>query len=273
MKHNYLQKVITIDSRKTGPSVVLLAGIHGNEPAGILAFRELKKLKIIRGKIQLIYGNIRAIQRKKRFIDSDLNRLFRLKNKLIQKQINSYEYQRSREIMPLLDRADILLDIHSTSKKTLPFVICGLNAVNIVSCFPFNIRCYGFDKTYPGSTSYYMNTKKGKIGIGIECGQHNDKLAAHRAITCVKILLSRLKMIRGKKYKIKKQKIYKALEIYITKTDKFKLEKNFKNFENINNGQLIATDGNDKIISRKNQFILFAKDRHKKGEEGFLYLE
>lgn len=263
--------IIILDSNILGPTISIVSGIHGNEPVGISAFKELKKLKIIRGRIQLIYGNVRAIRRKKRFIDTDLNRLFQPKNQLTQKQIKSYEYKRSREIMLFLDKADILLDIHSTSKKTPPFIICESNSRKIVRYFPFKIRCYGFDAIHPGSTDYYMN-QKGKIGIGIECGQHNDKLVVKRAIWCIKILLIFLKMIKGRKLEAKKQTIYKTTGIYKTKTNRFVLTKNFRNFEAVSKNQIIATDGKDKIISKNNQFIIFAQNNNRVSAEGFVYL-
>ncbi|MBI5306654.1 succinylglutamate desuccinylase/aspartoacylase family protein [Candidatus Wolfebacteria bacterium] len=263
--------IFILDSKKPGPTVILIAGIHGNEPAGILAFEKLKKIKLFYGKIYFIFGNLLAIKNKKRFIDADLNRLFISKNQLTKKQIKSREYNRSRKIMRFLKKADVLLDIHSTSKKSPPFIICEQNANKIVSYFPFKIRCYGFGGIQTGSTDNYMN-QNNKIGICIECGQHNDKNVSQRAINCVQILLNCLKMIKREKLKIKKQTIYKASEIYITKTDEFKLVKKFNNFEKISKRQLIALDGAKKIISQKDQIIIFAKDC-KKNEEGFVFLK
>src|SRR5689334_15905497 len=62
-----------------GPTVVVIGGIHGNEPAGVLAAHlvlgELRARSAkLRGKAIALSGNRLALQHGLRFLDRDLNR-------------------------------------------------------------------------------------------------------------------------------------------------------------------------------------------------------
>ena len=76
--------------KQPGPTVVFFAGIHGNEPAGINALNSvIPKLKSnnICGEVFGVYGNIRALELNKRFIEFDLNRLWTLEQiKLLEQE-------------------------------------------------------------------------------------------------------------------------------------------------------------------------------------------
>ncbi len=80
-----IERVIgTIDGNSDGRQVVFFAGIHGNEPAGIVALKRvinrIKEAGIpFHGKLWALEGNLPALQANKRFIDKDLNRIWHTK--------------------------------------------------------------------------------------------------------------------------------------------------------------------------------------------------
>ena len=59
-----------------------------------------------------------------------------------------YEIQRLREIIPYLDRSDILLDIHNTIGPSRPFLISeyGTEINNII---PVDVALTGLDELCP----------------------------------------------------------------------------------------------------------------------------
>ena len=63
-----------------GPTLILLGGIHGNEPAGVLALRgahshySKRSDPMIRGEVVFLAGNTRALLTRTRYVDEDLNR-------------------------------------------------------------------------------------------------------------------------------------------------------------------------------------------------------
>ena len=123
--------MITLDTIKgahSGPYVVILGSVHGNERVGAMVVDALSEIlkseqsvKKMHGMLDLIVGNPRAYAANTRFIDYDLNRLF-IEDRVDDAPTSSYEVQRAEELKPYLRKADYLLDIHSTIKPSVPFV-------------------------------------------------------------------------------------------------------------------------------------------------------
>jgi len=275
MMFEYLEKIITIDSGENGPTVTLMGGVHGNESCGVEILNKLKnKLKIKRGKVFIIFGNPKAIKKNIRQTQENLNRIFREEKDLTQKEKKSYEYKRSREIIPFLIKSDILLDLHSSyTQKSIPFIICEKNSLDLAKILPSSVVCFGFDDIHPGSTDYFMNKKK-KKGICIECGATGSKKANKIARVSVNAVLSYLKMVDTKsKSQIKNnQQSLRVSSIYKTKTNNFTLRKKFNDFEKVKEGELIGVDGKEKIYSDSSQAIVFAGNCNKIGSEAFVLL-
>src|SRR3989344_8138146 len=137
-------RLIEKQGKNNGKTIVILAGIHGNEICGIKAFDKLiPKLEIESGKVIFIYANIEAIKQNKRFIEFNLNRAFLKKQP---KEIeNTLEGKTAKEIMPYLEKADLMLDIHaSNSSESVPFLICNEKNIILANALPVEIVTYNF---------------------------------------------------------------------------------------------------------------------------------
>ena len=179
-----------------------------------------------------MYGNERAIELKVRQLGMNLNRAFLPDELLSEAQKATYEYVRSREMMDVMSTCDATLDVHSSPTAGSPvFAICEPNAFAIVENFPCSIRCSGFDAVEPGSTEYSMNSI-GKVGVGVECGNHADPQAFERAKACAYAFLAHFGMVDVPTRKIA-QASYRAASKYLTKTDSFKVVRRFADFERI----------------------------------------
>ncbi len=122
----------TFDSGVAGPHVMLTAVTHGNELCGAIAldflFRE--GVRPVRGKLSLGFVNHAAYHTfdaddpsASRFIDEDFNRTWG--EDVLDGPRNTVETRRAREIRPIIDTVDYLLDIHSMQHKTVPLMMCG----------------------------------------------------------------------------------------------------------------------------------------------------
>lgn len=120
------------DSRRPGPHVLLLALSHGNEIAGAVALDRLLAEELVptRGKLTFGFVNIAAFERfdprqptLSRFIDEDINRVWDLAT--LDGPRRSIELERAREIRPMLDSADAVLDLHSMLWPSDPLMLCG----------------------------------------------------------------------------------------------------------------------------------------------------
>jgi predicted deacylase len=141
-----------------GPHVAILGGIHGNERIGVRVLDALRRsllltdppdARIVRGTITLVYGNEAALRIGKRGSTphADLNRCFPL-NCMDMDASHSdsrdkhrhtgmhggdgswlYEHTRARQLAPILQESDVVLDLHATNKPSMPFVrIAGASA-------------------------------------------------------------------------------------------------------------------------------------------------
>src|SRR5688500_8439811 len=73
----YERGVGTVRGRDAGPTLIVVGGIHGNEPAGIRAVeRVIARLseRDLRGELVAFGGNLGALRLGRRFIAKDLNR-------------------------------------------------------------------------------------------------------------------------------------------------------------------------------------------------------
>lgn len=253
-----------------GPKSVIFAGIHGNEKCGVLAFEKvLKDLDIENGEVTFVYGNPRAIEQNVRFTEANLNRMFKPDKEITLDEKNSYEYDRAQYLKDFLNQADCLLDIHASfTLDSKPFVICEPNANNIVQYLPFDLVVHGFDEHEPGGTDYYMN-KIGKTGICVECGYLGDIKSTDIAVETIYSFLKAVGHIKSVLTAIDKNHI-SVYYLYHTKTDDFKIAKDFKDFEEILQGTLIAMDGDIEVRADRDCYIIFARNRNKIGDEGFL---
>lgn len=249
---------------------IVLAGVHGDEACGIEAFKQvLPNLKIEFGKVYFGYGNPKAIQEGKRFIEANLNRLFKPDALVSHEERQTYEYQRAQYIKRYLDQAGALLDIHAShSPVTQPFLIGEPKTAAISRYLPIDLIVSGFDDLQPGGTDSYMN-RAGKMGLCVECGYLGNPQSTNVAMECLYAFLKARGHIQNDLKKRDDQKHIKIREIYKTQSDCFRLTKTFNDFEDVEAGQIIGKDGNEPIKASKAGVILFARDRDTRHIEAF----
>ncbi|MBM3647330.1 MAG: succinylglutamate desuccinylase [Alphaproteobacteria bacterium] len=118
------------DSGKPGPTVMVAALTHGNEVSGAIVVDALlaRGLKPRNGTLIFSFNNIEAYQRfdpknpfKSRMIDEDFNRTW---GRLDQPP-TTLEARRAQAVRPFVERADVLLDLHSMHDDCVPLMLCG----------------------------------------------------------------------------------------------------------------------------------------------------
>lgn len=119
-------------SGEPGPHLILLSLIHGNELAGAIVLAQLLAAGFTPrcGRLTFGFANLDAFHRfdpldpiASRYIDEDLNRVWDLG--LLEGSRRSAELQRAREMRPILESADVLLDLHSMLWPSDPLILCG----------------------------------------------------------------------------------------------------------------------------------------------------
>jgi hypothetical protein len=92
-----------------GRRVHVIAALHGNEKGPVRALED--------SDIEFTLGNPKAYAANTRYIDRDLNASFKIQAD------SSYEAGRASELLNEIHAADLVIDFHTTSAVTRPFVI------------------------------------------------------------------------------------------------------------------------------------------------------
>ncbi len=194
-----------VEGPGTGPTLIVVGGLHGNEPAGVEALRRiLPRLAadpsgIVAGRVVGLAGNRKALKAKCRYLMHDLNRYWqpervaRLRAASTPLSGEDEELvELDREIVGLLEEAEgevYLLDLHTTSGPDLPFATLDDSLCNRPFAFAFPVPVVlGLEEELVGTLSIHVETM-GVITAGFESGQHDDPAAVERAQAAIWIAL------------------------------------------------------------------------------------
>lgn len=279
------------------PTIIVFAGIHGNEKAGVIALENIMKTiqkneLSFRGNFYAVKGNLSALQSNQRFVDIDLNRIWtRSRVRNLSKEtstITEIEEQKSlynliKEIITYNSGPYYFLDLHTTSSKTIPFITISdsLNNRRFTAKFKLPI-ILGIEEYLDGPLLTYLN-EFGHISLGFEAGQHDDSTSIQHCESFIWMALVKSRCISKRRlssyntYKAVLQK-YKSSSFYhikykysIAEDECFKMRKGYVNFQKITKKEALATsDGTSiKAMDSGKIFMPLYQDQ---GEDGFFII-
>lgn len=264
-------------SDRPGPHVLVNALTHGNEICGMVAATHLLdagvRPKI--GTLTVSFANVEAynafdINRpyENRQLVHNLNRIW-LKGMLDGVE-QSPELRRARELRPVLDVADYVLDIHSTRAPVQPFWVYpefernADLALAIGSPLVHLVMPLG---AAPGTgvTGYGRHGEADIDGgaVVVECGQHFSQSAADLAIDVTLRFLSHLGLtdpMPGGADRVVARR-FRLLEVHMVKTDSFAFVRPVLGFETFRKNELIAVDAGNEIRSPCDGCTIFMPTR------------
>ena len=180
-----IEYATTIDSGKPGPHVMITALAHGNEICGAIVLDELLRacIRPLQGKLTLLFCNIAAFERfdpdqpeASRWVEEDFNRVWT--TEVLDGPRNTVDLQRARIIRPLIDSADLLLDIHSMQHPSDPLLLAGPLAKGRVLAtevgYPALAVCDSGHAAGRRMRDYagFGDAASPKNALLVECGQH-----------------------------------------------------------------------------------------------------
>lgn len=287
-----------------GPTVVILTGMHGNEPAGVHAMNHILNTlegieQPIRGNLLALRANIRALERNKRYIDEDMNRIWfpsimKHVRKTPEDELESSERVELKRLLAILDEIKnnasdenppILADVHTFSAEGWMFSITSSDPRQRKLLSNIHVpMVFGIEETLHGTAlGHYMN--KGFISFGLEGGQHRGELTELNTRSALILLLNAVGCIEKEyvkdlpKYEQHLRSHTKNLPVetelvyqhIIEPEDEFKMRPGYKNFQPVKKGEWLASDQKGRIHARCDGFILMPLYQNQ-GDDGFFII-
>ncbi len=255
------------DSGHKGPELVIQALTHGNEICGANALLWLLEndIRPTKGAMTLIFANVEAYKTfdpqrpfASRCLNVDMNRVWHASQLT---RPDSHEALRAIELLPFIENADSLLDLHSTTFAVTPMLIYPDNACNRQFAdqlaFPFPHLLYDLGSYHTGMLiSEHERHSDGGFSLVAECGQHFAKSTSQQALATTLRFLQLHGMLKDTielpdwgyspdsnagHYRI--DRVLKA------ESEKFRFVELFKGFEQFDKGELIAIDDQELIAA------------------------
>ena len=284
-----------------GPGLIVTAGVHGNEPSGIIAFKNVWESIVrtkpkFKGELTGLAGNMAALSNNVRLIDKDLNRVCFVENEEKLKAGIDLGYHESVEFLALVrefeaaqhDGISLLyfLELHTTSSASQPYISVNRdnNSYQFASKFPLPV-VKGIEDYIPGHVDYYLN-HKGHVGCTIEAGQHDalSSIANHEAVIWLALVyigcLDKEDIPDFEAHYEKLNKLGAGLPssfevIYryeIGEEETFKMNPGYVNFQKVSKGEILARSDGRNIVSEWDARI-FMPLYQAEGKDGFFIVE
>lgn len=286
---------------ETGPRLIVLGAVHGNEVCGPQAIaRAIEdcregRLTILRGEVTFVpIANPKAYRQKTREGDRNLNRDMREKP-----QPANYEDRIGNRLCALLRGHDMLLDIHSFTREGPPFVFFGPEdntgtlepfrharaEAAFAACLGTRLLIHGWLDIYArligarerlglpplsltegfGTTEYMRFA--GGYGVTLECGRHDDPASADVGHAAIHNALAHLGLTDALPPPPPRPAIIHMDELVLCEAPGDRLEGNWNTGDAVAAGQLIArrADG-EPISATRDSMMIFPNTTPKPGE-------
>jgi len=282
-----------------GARLIVVGGIHGNEPCGTAAIRRVLqdihvgRLSIVAGQVTFVpVANPLARERNRRMGDRDLNRGLAPTD-----DPRAFEDHVANWLCPLLAQHDALLDLHSFQAPGEPFVMLGppnnsgelepfghaqqeealalrLGVQRIVDGW-FSTYAEGAERRGGqmldgiGTTEYMRRV--GGWALTLECGQHADPRSAEIAYRAILHALAHLRIVDGPDPDpVGDVEELRLFRVFDRESEDDRFSRAWKSFDPVQAGETIATrrDGTH-LNAEFDCHVVFPDANAKAGHEWF----
>jgi predicted deacylase len=177
--------VWTFASERAGPHVLVQALTHGNEVCGAIALDWLldSGMRPVRGVLTICFANVAAYRTfdpaepfSSRCVDEDFNRLWT--PEVLESSRTSIELERARELRPLYDDVEYLLDLHSMTDPCPALAMAGQQRKGVLLAQALGMPPYIIvDGGHAAGRrlrdyAFFDDPDDRRNALLVECGQH-----------------------------------------------------------------------------------------------------
>lgn len=275
-----------LSSPVPGPTLIVIGGMHGNEPAGAIALsgivsRLAEGPGLARGDFLALAGNLSALSQNQRYIDEDLNRCF----DGVEHPTISTERREQTELLQTIESAIgrarggiVLMDLHTTSGGGAPFSVFAdtMASRNFAIRFPVPV-VLGLEEQLAGTLIDFIGLR-GHIAVGFEGGQHQDPRSVDVLEAVISMALGELGLVAEPK-RDREQFLKRCGEdapgvlemVYrheVHPDDHFSMLPGFESFQPVTPGQVLATDVRGDVKAPESGYLLMPLYQQQ-GNDGF----
>ena len=291
-------RVTGVDS---GPLLLCIGGLHGNEPAGVRALETIvetiaARRRRLRGEFIAVAGNLQALAAGRRFLTYDLNRVWTPARVAAVRSMDAangsaLEHE-DLEMLRILDVLDevaerrrgpvFVLDIHTTSGGGGAFTTASDLAHNkrFAMAIPVPL-VMKLDQHLEGTFNSYMD-HLGYTAAVFECGQHEEAESRVRAASAVWLAIHAAGLLDWQDapeaavaFRALRQ-AYRGLPRVlesryrhpIEPADRYRTRPGFRNFQRVRPGQVVGDDRRGEVAVPKTGRLLMPLYQEQ-GEDGF----
>jgi len=285
-----------------GPTLLLIGGVHGNEPAGVLALeRVLSRLagrprvrESLRGCLVAVSGNRAALRVGRRFVDRDLNRAWTAERIA---ELTAGPPTRAREVedveqLELLAVFDqvfrdaqgpvLVMDLHTTSGAGGAFVTVADTLPN--RAFAMGIPApliLGLEELVEGTLLSYL-AGRSRVALGFEGGQHGEPEAVDRIEAAVWVVVARSGLLpesglaevgpARRRLARDARPLPRVVEMRrrheVRPGDRFRMRPGYRNFRPVSRGEVLAVDRTGEVRAPESGRLLMPLYQDQ-GDDGF----
>jgi len=297
--------IANIEGNGTGPAFAFSAGIHGNEPSGVMAlknvFNQISQHNIpVNGKLIAFIGNRNALHNKKRYSHTDLNRMWTNDNITKLHTAGFLPQELTPEIIEMIEIDNLLqqfmegingrekyfIDLHTTSSASVPFAAVDQQpeSYNLAIRLPIPFIS-NLDKFLKGTLINYLDHMQFKALV-FEAGLHDDpeSVLKHEALIWLVLGLSGAidladipnyegcyTLLQG--LSEHPHKVFKILHRHEVRDNmSFRMVPGFINFQRVKSGEQIAFENDIPVYAKYNGKI-FMPLYQIQGSDGFFIIE
>ena len=293
--------------QEAGPLVVAIGGIHGNEPAGVRALEKLFELLAeeplinpgftFKGELLALRGNLEALNQGKRYIDTDLNRIWR-PTPLDGKVPSNSEERELHELLACIETAVeeaplselVFIDLHTTTAKGGIFAVTGDDRPSLNMAAEMAVPVVkGMLSSLQGTTLHYFRaghfaTDFPVRAVAFEAGDHNNPASMGLALAATLNLIRALGCVRAEDVATYHDELLQeaaadlplltslAYVHHVTPEAGFRMRPGYVNFQPVSKGEVVATDRAGDVRIPDDGYLLMPLYQDQ-GTEGFFLLQ
>jgi predicted deacylase len=265
------------ESGRPGPHVLVNALTHGNEFCGMVAATHLldSGVRPKVGTLTVSFANVEAYESfdaadpfKSRQLVHNMNRVWT--PQWLNGAEDSPELRRARELRPVVEAADHLLDIHSTAQEVDPFWVYlgharNAQAAAAIGAPPLHMVMPKGMGTGTPLVEYGRHGEAGFHGIGllVECGQHFAHASGELATQVALRFLAHFGLVDADPAwpAPVPPRRYELIRAVLVKSEDAQFVRPLVGMETFDEGELIATNGDEEVRSPCDGCTIFMPTR------------